>query len=254
MIGRRRDPDSWTVVRLPERDLADSVLDLASPLLTALGPKASLDEAWASIEIAVAFWNASVEASALWNQPSQKSLRALRKRLGTTRIADGGAPTFDVLAQRWRERFRLEPRLVEAWTYEVDAHGGARRLTCEMGLPEGVRAEVPPPIENRIAIGGQFLDEVKIRATAQMFVSFPVSEHRAVIATDGTATVYARAPTALQLFAEGRLPRVAGEAVDLLIGGRTIGSMVLSEVSCGGESHRYDVAVLVFRPSSGAAA
>ena len=88
MTRRRRDPYSWTVVRLVERDLADSVLDLASPLLAALGPKASLDEARASIEIAVAFWNASVEASALWDRPSQKSLGALRKA-GVVRVEAG---------------------------------------------------------------------------------------------------------------------------------------------------------------------
>lgn len=241
------------MIRLPERDLADSVLDLASPLLAALGPTPSPDDARSAIEVAVGFWNANVEASALWNQPSPKSLRALRKRLGTARIADGNAPTFEVLAQRWRERFRLDPRLVESWTYEMDAHG-AYRLTCAIRLPENVRAEIPPPIEKRIAIDGLFLDEVKIRVTAHTFVSFPVGEHRAVIAADGSATVHARVPTVLQLFAEGRLPRVAGPPVDISVGGRTIGSMVLSEVSCGGEAHRYDVAVLVFKRSSGAEA
>lgn len=241
------------MIKLPERDLAASVLDLASPLLAALGPTPSLEDARASIDVAVAFWNASVEASVLWNQPSQKGLRALRKRLGNSPVAGSDDTTFDALAERWRERFRFEPRLVESWTYAVDDHG-AHRLTCEMGLPEGVRAEVPPPIEKRIAIGGRFLDEVKIRASAQSFVSFPVGEHRAAIAADGTATVYARLPTALQLFAEGRLSRVAGEPVDLLICGKSLGPMVLAEVSCGGDAHRYEVAVLVFKPSSGAAA
>ena len=31
-----------------------------------------------------------------------------------------------------------------------------------MGLPDGVKVEVAPPIEKRIAIGGTFLDEVRI--------------------------------------------------------------------------------------------
>lgn len=34
----RRDPYSWTVVRLPERDLSELVLELAAPLLERLGP------------------------------------------------------------------------------------------------------------------------------------------------------------------------------------------------------------------------
>jgi hypothetical protein len=55
----------------------------------------------------------------------------------------------------------LDPRLVESWTYEPDA-AGMPRLVCTMGLPEGVRAELPPPAEKRIAIGGKFLDELQI--------------------------------------------------------------------------------------------
>jgi hypothetical protein len=39
-------------------------------------------------------------------------------------------------------------------------------------------------------------------------------------------------PSALQLFAEGRLPRVDGDPVEVAIGGRKLGSMVLTEVRC----------------------
>jgi hypothetical protein len=56
-------------------------------------------------------------------------------------------------------------------------------------------------------------------------------------------------PTALQLLAEGRLPRIGGEPVEIVVGGRRMGSMVLSEVRCGGEYGRHDMAVLLFRPS-----
>jgi hypothetical protein len=249
---RRRDPYSWTVVRLPDRDLADSVLDLASPLLAALGDRPSVEDACGAIELVVSFWNASVEASQLWGTPSPKALRELRRRLGNTRAPDGDATTFDLLAQRWRDGFRLDPRLVASWTYDIDELG-ARRLTCEMALPEGVRAEVPPPIEKRISIGGVFLDEVRIRLNATSFLGFPVTEHRASIGPDGTATVEARMPTALQLFAEGRLPHVGGDPVDVVIGGRCIGPMVLSEVRCAGDHGRHDTAVLLFRPSTGEA-
>lgn len=70
---------------------------------------------------------------------------------------------------------------------------------------------------------------------------------RGVIGDDGTATVYAMMPSALKLFAEGRLPRVDGDPVEVIIGGQNLGPMVLSEVRCIGENYRNDVAVLVFR-------
>ncbi|MBI4817303.1 MAG: hypothetical protein HY791_13655 [Deltaproteobacteria bacterium] len=54
-------------------------------------------------------------------------------------------------------------------------------------------------------------------------------------------------PSALQLFAEGSLPRIGGDPVEVDIGGRKLGPMVLTEVHCGGEHGRHDIAVLVFR-------
>jgi len=123
MTRRRHDPNSWTVVRLPERDLGDVVLELAAPLIERLGPVDSTEDARRAIELAVTFWNASVLAS---------------------------------------------------------------QLTM---------------------------------------------------------------PAALQLFAEGRLPAVGGAAVELAIGSRKPGAMVLAELRCGGEDHRHDIAVLVFRPA-----
>lgn len=117
-----------------------------------------------------------------------------------------------------------------------------------MALPDGVEAEVPPPSEKRVAIAGKFLDEVQIRQSANSYLSFPVHRHRGAVGTDGTATVYAMMPSALQLFAEGRLSRVGGEPVEVVVGGRNLGPMVLTEVRCGGENYRDDIAVLVFRP------
>jgi hypothetical protein len=84
-------------------------------------------------------------------------------------------------------------------------------------------------------------------------VSFPADRHRGVIGEDGTATVYAMMPAALQLFAEGRLPRVGGDPVEVAIGGRNLGSMGLTEVRGGGKNYRHDIAVLVFRPANGEA-
>jgi hypothetical protein len=241
----RRDPHSWTVVRLPGRDLAELVVDLAAPLLERLGPAPAVDDARAAIALAVSFWNANVHASTLWGPPRAKELNALKKRMRGRAASRADAATFDLLAERWR-RHRLDPRLVESWTYEPD---GARvpRFVCTVGLPEGVRAEVPPPVDKRVAIGGRYLDEVQISQGANTSLSFPADRHRGALGEDGTATVYAMMPSALQLFSEGRLTRVGGDPVEVAIGGRELGPMVLTEVRCGGESYRHDIAVLIFR-------
>jgi hypothetical protein len=137
----RRDPYSWTVVRLPERDLAELVLELAAPLLERLGPAPAVDDARAAVALAVTFWNANVLASKRWEHPQVKELKALEKRMRGRAASREDAAVFELLTERWREHW-LEPRLVESWTYEPDA-AGVRRLVCTMSLPEGVRAEVP---------------------------------------------------------------------------------------------------------------
>lgn len=241
----RRDPYSWTVVRLPERDLAEVVLELAAPLLERLGPAPVIEEARAAVSLAITFWNASVLASKRWSARRVKELNALKKRMRGRAASREDAATFDLLTERWREH-SLDPRLVESWTYEPDAAGVAR-LVCTMGLPKGVRAEVPPPAEKRIAIGGAFLDEVRIPVGVSMLLSFPVDRHRGVVAADGTATVYAMMPSVLRLFAEGRLDRIGGDPVELVIGGRKLGAMVLTQVRCGGADGRNDIAELFFR-------
>jgi hypothetical protein len=244
-MSRRRNPTSWTVVRLPQGDLAEVVLELAAPLLERLGPAPAIDDARAVVALAVTFWNASVLASKRWEHPRQKELNELKQRLRGPKAAPGDAATFDLLTARWREHW-LDPRLVESWTYEADA-SGVPRLVCAMGLPDGVRAEIPPPAEQRVAIAGKFLDEVRISQGGNTLLGFPVERHRGVIGEDGTATVLAMMPSALQLFAEGRLPRIGGDPVEIGIGGRELGPMVLTEVRCGGDGYRHDIAVLVFR-------
>jgi hypothetical protein len=172
----RRDPHSWTVVRLPERDLAELVLEVAAPLLERLGPAPAIDDARAALGLAVTFWNASVLASKLWEYPRVKELNDLRKRMRGRQAAPGDAATFDLLAERWREHC-IDPRLVESWTYDAQ-DSGARRFACTVGLPDGVRVELAPPLEKRIAIGGKFLDEVQISQTGTTSLSFPVERHR----------------------------------------------------------------------------
>jgi hypothetical protein len=235
-------------VRLPERDLAEVVLELAAPLLKRLGPAPSVEDARGAIDLAVTFWNASVRASKLWEVPRVKELNELRKRMCGRQTTRDDAALFDLLAEHWRSHW-LDPRLVERWTYDTD-DAGARRLVCLVGLPDGVRAEVPPPIEKRIAIGGKYLDEVQIAQRKRAYLSFPVERHRGEIGDDGAVTVHAMMPSALQLFAEGRLPRVGGAQVQVVVGGRELGPMVLSELRCGGDNCHHDIAILVFRHAS----
>jgi hypothetical protein len=79
------------------------------------------------------------------------------------------------------------------------------------------------------------------------YLGFPVENHRAEIATDGTAMIWVKMPTAIQLFAEGRLTPIGGAPVQVMIGGKELGAMVLSELSGAGDGGYHDVAMLVFR-------
>lgn len=71
---------------------------------------------------------------------------------------------------------------------------------------------------------------------------------------NGLATIHAKMPTVVQLFAEGRLPPIGGPPVDIVVGGRRLGAMVLSEVRCASFLGHHDVVVLVFRPECASAA
>jgi len=101
-----------------------------------------------------------------------------------------------------------------------------------MELPPGVQAEVPPPADKRIAIGGRFLDEVRIRFDATSYLGFPVESFSGGVDANGRATLHAKLPAALQLFADGTLAPVNGAPVEVAINGRDLGPMVLVEVRC----------------------
>lgn len=249
---RRREPYSRTVVRLPERDLAESILYVAAPLLEPLGPMPPVDEARRQIELAINIWNAHVTASKFWGAPRAKPLAEVRKAMSGGSAVAGSAATFKQLSERWRKEFAFDPRLVGTWSYESTV-GGGYLLVCETTFPDGVEAEVPPPAEKRIALGGSFLDEVRIRQGATSYLLFPVEHHQGVVGADGTATIQAKMPPVVQLFAEGRLAPIGGPPVDVVIGGRKLGPMVLAAVYCGGAFGHNDVAVLVFRPASASA-
>jgi hypothetical protein len=173
MTTRRCDPYSRFVVRIPKRDLAESVLHLAAPLLEPMGPAPALADARLVVELAVNLWNARVAASKLWGRPSSKAMRELRAAM---REMPEGLARFDALSDRWTKEFSWDPRLVGSWALETGEDGGLR-LACDMALPDGVDAHVDPPAQKRIAIGGRFLDETRIPLGANTALGFTVADH-----------------------------------------------------------------------------
>ena len=85
---------------------------------------------------------------------------------------------------------------------------------------------------------------MRIRQTATSYLGSPVTEHHGVVGDDGTATINAKMPSVVQLFAEGRLPPVGGPPVEVAVGVAKLGLMVLREVRCTGQHGWNDVAVL----------
>jgi hypothetical protein len=69
---RRRDPHTRTMVRLSERDLAESVLHLAAPLLERLGASPSVEDARQALGLGIKLWNAHVAASTSGAIPDRK--------------------------------------------------------------------------------------------------------------------------------------------------------------------------------------
>jgi hypothetical protein len=246
---RKRDPNTWTAVRLPERALSESILHLAAPLLEPLGPVPAPDDSRRALELAVSIWNAHVVASPLWGDPKPKGLAELRKATRGEQAPAGLADAFELLSVRWRAEFSFDPRLVGDWSFEA-TEPGRHDLVCATTLPEGVKADVPPPAGKRISIGGRFLDEVRVRQGPTSFLSFPVEHHRGDIGNDGVVTVQVKMPTVVVLFAEGVLKPVGGAPVDVMIGGKRVGPVVLREIRCSGYGGHNDVAVLVFGPSN----
>jgi hypothetical protein len=245
MTRNKRDPNSWMVVRLPEQALSERILHLAAPLLEHLGPTPAPDEARRVIELATRIWNAHVIASPLWGNPKRKPLAELRRSMQSSQAPPGLADTFERLSARWRSEFSLDPRLVAEWSFE-GAQSGTHELVCATTLPEGVKADAPPPTQKRIAISGRFLDDVRIRLGPTSSLSFPVEHHRGQIGSDGVVTVHAKMPTVVVLFAEGVLKPIDGAPVEVIVGGKRLGPLVLRDLRCAGDAGHNDIAVLVF--------
>src|SRR5262245_14756863 len=100
MTARRkqRAPNTRTVVRLPERALAESILHLAAPLLETLGPAPAPGEARPALETAINIWNAQVLASPFWGKPDPRPLAALREAMCGRQAPPGLADTFELLS------------------------------------------------------------------------------------------------------------------------------------------------------------
>lgn len=242
----RRTKNSRMVVRLPERSLSRSVLHVAAPLLEQLGSEPPADEVRRAVALSIDVWNAHVSASRLWGRPKTKPLAELRRAMRRETTVSGRRGIFELLSARWREEFDLDPRLVGEWTLTMQQGANGYDLVCETRLPDGIEAEVPPPADKRVSIGGKFLDEVRIREGETTYVAYPIEHHRGVSAPDGMTTIYTRAATVLELFAQDVLKPVGKGAVSLVLSGKMLGLMVLSEVRIGGDRSG---AVLVFRPT-----
>src|ERR1044071_726190 len=113
-MTRRRDPNSWTVVRLPERDLAELILELVAPLLDRLGPTRTIEDARGALDLAVMFWNASVLAAKHWPHPRARDLNELRHRMRGRHATPDDAATFDLLVEGL-ERIPDSNRRPSAW-------------------------------------------------------------------------------------------------------------------------------------------
>lgn len=254
MTTRRRtrpEPGARTFARISEQPLHERVLDLAAPLLERLGAGAPADAVRDAIEIAILFWNARARASKVWGPVETEPLSKLQKTMTGTIATTEDAEQFALLEARWRaKQLAFDPRLVGEWSLDIGPDGDPR-LSCTMALPAGVEAEAPPPIEARIAIGGQFLDEVRIptqrSGRAVVTLKFPRERHVGSVGDDGTLIVRTPMPVVAALLVDGVLPPKGEGAVDVLLCGETLKSMVLRQLRCESQER---IAALVFEHQS----
>jgi hypothetical protein len=98
----------------------------------------------------------------------------------------------------------------------------------------------------RIAIRGQYLDEVRIRCAERhpypvSYLTFPVHRHWARV---GGEPVTVCAAAVVQLFADGILPAVGGGDVVIEVDGDKIGPCLLEAVESG-EQKALDVIIVL---------
>lgn len=234
-----------TFVVLPERGLSETILDLAEPLLAPLGPAPTERDVRPLLELAIEMWNALVLAGPHWHRPSP--LAQLRKRANARTASRGLREAIGQLSARYQSLPPFDPRIVASWSIAIGATGRIE-LSCEAQLPEGVEVHASPPAEQRVAIGGRYLDEVTVPVERSLAVSFPFGRHRGEVDANGIVTIRAQAPTVLALFAGGVLKPVGGDLVHVRVGLHDLGRMRLRELRCAEEIGPYALAVLVFEP------
>lgn len=239
----RRDYVTHLVI-LPERPLAECILDIASPALEALAPPTA-EARRHLVALAVETWNAQVHASKLWDATRTKPLIELRRRVKGKDAPPGTAEAFERMVSRWKDEHRLDPRLVDTWS--LDEASGA--LTCQVTLPESVVVFEPPPLEKRVRVGGMFLDEARIRSGANSFTGFPITAHRGTRADDGEVVIRTKMTTAVVLLANSRLSPIGGTTTDIMVEGKQLGPMVLTDVRCVDLYGGQDSVELVLRPA-----
>lgn len=242
----RRDYVTHRVI-LPERPLAECVLDIVAPELDAPAPSQPSPTLTRRdlIALAIETWNAQVHASKLWDATRTKPLIELRRRVNGEDAPPGAARAFERMATRWKNEHRIDPRLVGTWS--LDEATGA--LTCEVTLPETVEIFVAPPLEKRVRVAGRFLDEVGIRLSANSFLRFPIAAHRGTRADDGVVTIRTKMATAVALFANGQLAPIGAPISDIMVEAKPLGPMVLADVRCVDLYGGQDSVELVLRPT-----
>ena len=110
--------------------------------------------------------------------------------------------------------------------------------------------------QDRIAIGGTYLDEVQIRLARSHApntlsnLSFPAHRHAASVEQD-QLVVSTQAATAVTLFAEGILLPMGGTAVTVSIGSEDCGLWLLDAVEADRASPSDITILLRFRRAAG---
>lgn len=237
-----------TVIFVPDRKLSESILEFAEPILEPLGPLPDLERARRALDLAVGVWNFHAMATPVWGKPHfLAEARAQMERPGEPPEL---AMLFESLLERRRALYGNDYRVVGEWTLGPDGAGGFS-LRCDARLPNGYEAAVPPPARARIAIGGRFLDDVKISKTETSRLSFPVTQHH-VSENGALLTVETPAYIAVQLFAEGALSPIRSTTVEVAIHGEPARAMVLVEVRAGEHlpKHAADVVALTFEAAA----
>ena len=127
-----------TTVKIPGRNLGDTILDFGEPLLSLLD-SARADQHLINIfQILITVWNAHVLAMPVWGKPEElkKVQKPIQRDVGKIR----GVDVWKALSERRAKQFADDPRLVTKWDLKPseDAELGVT-LEVELMLPPGTK-------------------------------------------------------------------------------------------------------------------